>query len=226
MPPMVTEILFSRKLLQKNKTWTIQHIPSKRVFDLLFSISILFLLAPAFLSVALAIRISSGRNAIYVQTRVGRGGKVFKCYKFRTMHSDAQRKLPGLLSQNPTLRDEWETHQKLRDDPRIFPVGKWLRRYSIDELPQFWNVVKGDLSVVGPRPYMVYQKRQMGTSASIILSVRPGITGLWQTSGRNKTTFAERIALDTAYVTRRTLWLDLKLILKTIPKVFFPTDAY
>ena len=223
---MESEILGSRKRLRKNKTWKIKRIPSKRVFDLLFSISVLFLLAPAFLSIALAIRISSGRNAIYVQTRVGRGGRVFKCYKFRTMYPDAQSRLSDILSKNPSLRDEWEKHQKLREDPRVFPIGKWLRRYSLDELPQFWNVVKGNLSVVGPRPYMVYQKRQMGCLASTILSVRPGITGLWQTSGRNRTTFAERIALDAAYVSQLSLGLDLKLILKTIPKVFFPTDAY
>ena len=226
MPPMESDVLFSQRIAQQDATWTIKRIPSKRIIDLIFSFFVLFLLAPAFLGIALAIRSSSGGKAIYVQTRLGRGGRVFKCYKFRTMYPDAQRRLPDLLSQNPGLRHEWKTHQKLRDDPRIFPIGKWLRRSSLDELPQFWNVIKGDLSVVGPRPYMVYQKRQLGFLASTILSVRPGITGLWQTSGRNSTTFEERIALDAAYVGRRSLWLDIKLILKTIPKVLFPTDAY
>ncbi len=223
---MESEVLPFQRVSHKHAIWKIRRTPSKRMFDLLFSISVLFLLAPAFVGIALAIRFSSGGKAIYMQTRVGRGGKVFKCYKFRTMYPDAQRSLPDLLSQNPRLKDEWKMHQKLRDDPRIFPIGKWLRRTSLDELPQFWNVLRGDLSVVGPRPYMVYQKRQMGFLASTILSVRPGITGLWQTSGRNRTTFEERIALDAAYVGRRSLWLDLKLILKTIPKVLFPTDAY
>jgi undecaprenyl-phosphate galactose phosphotransferase len=206
--------------------WCNQNVPFKRAFDVLFSLSILVLLAPLFAGIAIAIRLSSKGKIFYVQTRLGRSGKVFKCYKFRTMYPDAQRRLPKLLARHPHLKQEWSINQKLHDDPRIFPLGRWLRRSSLDELPQFWNVMKGDLSVVGPRPYMVNQRQQMGFLASTILSIRPGITGLWQTSGRNKTTFEERIALDAAYVKRRSLWLDIKLILKTIPKLFCFTDAY
>lgn len=222
---MESEILPFQRVAGRAAVWKIESIPSKRMFDVLFSLGVLIMLAPLFACIALAIWLSSGGSAIYVQKRVGRGGRVFKCYKFRTMYLDADRRLPELLSQNPRLRHEWTTHQKLQDDPRVFPVGRWLRRTSLDELPQFWNVVKGDLSVVGPRPYMVYQKRQMGSLAPIILSLRPGVTGLWQTSGRSRTTFTQRIALDAAYVGRRTFWLDLKLILKTIPQVFFSIDA-
>lgn len=222
---MESEILSFQGISQRKAVRKIEHLPSKRIFDVMFSLVILLLFSPVFAAIALAIRLSTGEGAMYVQLRLGRGGRVFKCYKFRTMYHDADRRLPELLEQNPHLRQEWATHQKLQDDPRVFPVGKWLRRTSLDELPQFWNVMKGDLSVVGPRPYMVYQKRQMGAHASTILSVRPGITGLWQTSGRSRTSFAQRIALDAAYVARRSFWLDLKLILKTIPQVFFSTDA-
>lgn len=221
---MESGVLPFQRLAQRTAIGKIQHIPSKRVFDVVFSLGALLVLAPVFAGIILGIWLSSGKGALYVQTRLGRGGKPFKCYKFRTMHLDAQRHLSQLL-QNPRLRQEWETHQKLQDDPRVFPIGKWLRRTSLDELPQFWNVVKGDLSVVGPRPYMIYQKRHMGPAARTILSVRPGITGLWQTSGRSKTTFEQRIALDAAYVIRRSFWLDLKLIIKTIPQIFFPSNA-
>lgn len=204
----------------------IRHIPTKRLFDIAFSACILLILAPLFFVIALAIRLGSGEPAIYAQPRIGRGGKVFHCYKFRTMHSGAEERLQAILQQDPLLRREWSEKQKLKEDPRIFLIGKWLRRTSLDELPQFWNVVKGDLSVVGPRPYMVAQGSKLGPLAPKILSIRPGITGLWQTSGRSRTTFQERVALDAAYVERRSFYYDLTLVLKTVPQVIFPTDAY
>jgi exopolysaccharide production protein ExoY len=206
--------------------WHIHHSASKRLFDLCFSIALLILLSPLLLGIALAIRFSSGGGAIYVQPRLGRGGRVFKCYKFRTMYCDADKRLHEILAKNALLRNEWAKNQKLKNDPRIFSLGKWLRRTSLDELPQFWNVVKGDLSIVGPRPYMVSQKRELGSFAAKILSVRPGITGVWQTSGRSHTTFQERISLDAKYIEKRSFYYDLILILKTIPKIVFPKDAY
>jgi exopolysaccharide production protein ExoY len=196
------------------------------VFDLSFSLLLLCLLAPLFLGIAMMIRFSSKGKAIYVQPRLGRGGKVFKCYKFRTMHLDADRRLRELLSLNPYLQQEWAKNQKLKNDPRIFALGKLLRRTSLDELPQFWNVLRGELSIVGPRPYMLTQKKYLGLLAPKILSVRPGITGLWQISGRNRRTFQERIFLDAAYIDRRSFAYDFLLILKTIPQVLFPKDAY
>jgi exopolysaccharide production protein ExoY len=206
--------------------WKVGKIPSKRVFDVLFSLGILVIFSPLFVSIALAVKLTSAGGAMYVQHRLGKGGKIFKCYKFRTMYCNAEKYLPMLLARHPHLDHEWARYQKLHDDPRISPIGKWLRRTSLDELPQFWNVLRGDLSVVGPRPYMVCQRRQIGSRASFILSVRPGITGLWQTSGRNKTTFTKRLELDAVYVRQRTFWFDMKLILKTIPRVLFCTDAY
>lgn len=197
----------------------------KRAFDLVFSIALLLALSPLILAITVLIHLSSKGNAIYVQPRIGKDGKVFRCYKFRTMHLDADKKLKALLAENPLLALEWARNQKLKNDPRIFALGKWLRRTSLDELPQFWNVVRGDLSVVGPRPYMVYQKKELGSLGSKILSVRPGITGLWQISGRSQTSFKRRIELDAAYIDKSGFFFDLLLICKTIPKMIVPKDA-
>jgi undecaprenyl-phosphate galactose phosphotransferase len=142
------------------------------------------------------------------------------------MYVDADKRLKDILTKNPHLKAEWLINQKLKNDPRIFTLGKWLRRTSLDELPQFWNVLKGDLSIVGPRPYMISQKKELGTLAPKILSLRPGITGLWQTSGRSHTIFQERISLDAEYVDKNSFYYDIILILKTIPKIIFFKDAY
>ncbi len=198
----------------------------KRQLDIIFSLLVLLLLAPLFLLIALIIALSSRGKVIYTQPRLGKKGKIFRCYKFRTMYMDADDRLEHLLRLHPSLKLEWEEKQKLRNDPRIFPMGHLLRKTSLDELPQFFNVLKGDLSVVGPRPYMVFQEKLLGKKRDTILSIRPGITGLWQTSGRSGTTFQKRIKLDAAYVKKRGFWLDLRLIFKTIPVVLFPKDAF
>ena len=196
------------------------------MFDLSFSFLVLVFLFPLFFLIGLLIFLSSPGKVIFSQERIGKQGKLFKCYKFRTMHPNAEEKLEEILNNNFSLKAEWNQKQKLQDDPRVFLLGKWLRKSSLDELPQFWNVIKGDLSVVGPRPYIVSQASELGTFAHKILSMRPGITGLWQTSGRNRTTFKERIELDARYVELRSFKLDLYLILKTIPLLFFSKDAY
>lgn len=197
----------------------------KRVFDLTFSLTILSLLLPLFLLIAIGILLSSPGPVIYTQIRLGRGGKPFKCFKFRTMHADADRNLKDILTKNHILQTEWNVHQKLKRDPRTFGFGRFLRRASFDELPQFWNVVKGDLSIVGPRPYMISQRKELGKYANKILSLRPGLTGLWQTSGRSNTTFRKRVTLDAQYVDECSFWYDLKLIAKTIPEILFPKNA-
>lgn len=197
----------------------------KRLFDMAFSLGVLILLAPLYLVIALLIKFFSPGNAIFAQDRLGVRGKVFKCYKFRTMHIDAEKHLKALLNANPLLKKEWEEKQKLKNDPRIFPFGKFLRKTSLDELPQFWNVLKGDLSVVGPRPYIIDQKAELGSYAYKILSIRPGITGIWQTSGRSRTTFQQRIELDASYVDKKSFWFDLYLIIKTIPSMIFTKNA-
>ncbi len=206
--------------------WKIHQSLTKRFFDFVFSLAIVLLISPLYVVIGAAIRLSSPGKIIYSQQRLGQRGKVFNCYKFRTMYSDSDRRLSEILSKDPKLRAEWERTQKLRNDPRVFPFGRYLRKMSLDELPQFWNVLKGDLSVVGPRPYMVSQWKKIAPFANQILKIRPGITGLWQTSGRSSTTFYERIILDREYVSRHSFWFDCQLILKTISQLLFPKDAF
>jgi len=205
----------------------VRHLPIKRTFDLIFSLSALFLGAPVFLLIALAIRLSSKGAIIYAHERVGRGGKLFPCYKFRTMYTDADERLKELLVSNTELRDEWATTFKLKNDPRITPIGNFLRKTSLDEIPQFWNVLKGHLSVVGPRPVIQDEIRLFfGQNAHKILSIRPGLTGLWQTSGRNDTTYEERILLDEEYIDKQNFLLDIKLVAKTLPVMLSRKGAY
>ena len=205
----------------------IKHIPAKRAFDIFFSLLALILCSPFYLLIALAIRLTSRGKAFYSHERVGRGGKLFRCYKFRTMYQDAEKRLSNILANNPQLKKEWEETYKLKKDPRITPLGSFLRKTSIDELPQFWNVLKGDLSIVGPRPVVAAELSQhFGVKAAKILSIRPGITGIWQTSGRNDTCYTTRVKLDEKYVDNRNIMLDLKLIVKTIPKMISSKGAY
>lgn len=207
--------------------WNITHLPLKRIFDILFSVSALLLISPIFLLIAIAIRSSSKGNVIYHQIRVGRGGVPFRCYKFRTMYPNADSILQAILANDPEKQKEWESAHKLKNDPRITPIGAFLRKTSLDELPQFWNVLKGDLSVVGPRP-VVHEEivKHFGTKAQKIFSIRPGITGLWQISGRSDTTYSQRIVLDEYYVEHRSFLGDLKILALTIPSMFYKKGAY
>lgn len=205
----------------------IKHKPLKRTFDIIFSLCVLSFGFPIFLLIALCVKLSSRGPIFYAHERIGRGGQPFACYKFRSMYKDADKRLEELLNLEPTLRKEWETTYKLKNDPRITPIGAFLRKTSFDELPQFWNVLKGDLSVVGPRPVIQQEiEKYFGTKASIILSIRPGLTGIWQVSGRSDTAYSHRIQLDEMYVDRQSLLLDLKLIVKTIPAMIFSKGAY
>lgn len=205
----------------------IRHIPIKRLFDIGFSLGAMLFFAPTYLGVALAIKLSSPGPVIYSQWRVGRGGRLFRCYKFRSMVIDADQRLQDLLNKDPVKRAEWESLHKLKDDPRITRVGQFIRRYSLDELPQFWNVLRGDLSVVGPRALVSHEVRHfLGKRAAKILSVRPGLTGIWQTSGRSNLNYERRINLDERYVDRRNLWMDLRLIARTIPAMINAKGAY
>ncbi len=199
----------------------------KRLFDIIFSITILIVGFPVYLIVAGAVMLTSPGPIFYGSCRIGRDGKPFKCWKFRTMFQDADARLKQMLETDPELKKEWETFWKLQNDPRITEVGQFLRRTSLDELPQFWNVLKGDLSVVGPRPVTADEiEKYYGEKAEKILSLRPGITGLWQTSGRSLITFEERVSLEEAYVESQSFFYDLKLILKTIPSVFTSKGAF
>lgn len=208
-------------------SYQIKHLPIKRGFDLLFSASVLILGFPIYLIISLGILACSFGPIFYIQDRVGRGGKIIRCYKFRTMCTNADERLQNILKENKKLAQEYNTYRKLKDDPRIFSFGRFLRKTSLDELPQFWNVLKGDLSVVGPRPAMACEVQKFyKDKTNKILSIRPGITGIWQTSGRNHLSFSDRVKLDAQYVENQSFLNDLKLIGKTIPLFFFSKGAY
>jgi exopolysaccharide production protein ExoY len=205
----------------------IQHDVVKRIFDFLFSVTVLSLLLPFLALIAAAIKIKSPGPILFSHTRIGRGGRPFQCLKFRSMYIDAEERLEKLLASDAALRNEWDRTHKLKNDPRILPFGEFLRKTSLDELPQFWNVIKGDLSVVGPRPVVQKEVSQhFGAKAAKILSIRPGITGLWQTSGRSSLSYPERVALEATYVERRSFLLDLQLVLRTVPAMLSARGAY
>ncbi|MGB7396961.1 MAG: sugar transferase [Candidatus Macondimonas sp.] len=197
----------------------------KRLMDVTGAVSFLIVFAPLIALIALLVRLS-GPDIIFAHTRVGRNGRLFPCYKFRTMVPDAQAVLARLLVEQPALRAEWERDFKLKDDPRITRIGHFLRKYSLDELPQFWNVVRGDMSLVGPRPVVPDELHRYGTRAPVYLAVRPGVTGLWQVGGRNDVDYAERIDMDSTYVAKQCLLLDLSILFKTVAVVFQRRGAY
>jgi undecaprenyl-phosphate galactose phosphotransferase len=198
---------------------------TKRTLDLLASVLLLVLALPVLAVIALVIRCTSRGPAFLMQERLGRGGRRFKCLKFRTMFVDADERLETLL-QDPTLRQEWETYRKLRQDPRVTGFGKFLRSTSLDELPQLLNVVLGDMSLVGPRPYLPREHQAMGEEAETILTTWPGITGLGQVSGRREISFSGRVWLESWYVRNWSVWLDLTILLRTFPAVLRRRGAH
>lgn len=187
----------------------------KRAADIVAAGAALLVLSPLFLVIAAAIR-KDGGPALFVQPRAGAGGAPFGCYKFRTMAVDAEARLEAILAADPDKRAQWDAYQKLNDDPRITAIGRLLRRTSVDELPQLINVLKGEMSLVGPRPMMMDQTGLYGASLDAYVRMRPGITGLWQVNGRNATTFAERARLDDWYARNWSLWRDLVIVLRTV----------
>jgi exopolysaccharide production protein ExoY len=188
---------------------------AKRTLDIIGAGLGLVLLSPFFLIVALMVR-ADGGPAFFAHQRVGRGGKLFGCLKFRSMVIDSQTRLEALLANNPAARAEWEATRKLKNDPRITRIGRFLRSTSLDELPQLVNVLRGEMSLVGPRPVQEAEiDRYYGASAAHYMAVRPGITGLWQVSGRSETSYESRVALDVAYVSRPSMLADLSILLRT-----------
>jgi len=191
----------------------------KRVFDVISATLVLVLVAPLLIAIAIAIRLQDGERAIYAQTRYGLNGRAFQCLKLRSMVPNAAEKLQELLDSDPDAKREWELTQKLTNDPRITPLGKFIRATSIDELPQLINIIRGDMSVVGPRPIQFSEFSKYGDTLAHYCSVRPGLTGLWQVSGRSNLGYCERVELDKRYVQTRTFWGDLVIIFKTVPAV-------
>jgi undecaprenyl-phosphate galactose phosphotransferase len=198
----------------------------KRVMDIILSFLGLLCLTPFLLLFALMIKLESPGRVFYRQLRMGKNGLRFNLLKFRTMYQNSAALLKEELEHDPALKQEWERYQKLKDDPRITCVGKFLRRFSLDELPQLWNVLKGEMSLVGPRPMMVDQVEMYGETIRDFFRVKPGMTGLWQVSGRNQTTFARRAELDLEYIQRWSVWLDIYIMLKTVKIVIWREGAY
>ncbi|MDB5879671.1 MAG: UDP-phosphate galactose phosphotransferase [Variovorax sp.] len=187
----------------------------KRSLDIVGALAFFALFAPLLLAIALGVGLSSGWPVHFRQTRMGRDGRRFHFYKFRSMVPDAERVLKELLDRDPDARAEWNAFQHLKNDPRITRIGRYLRKSSFDEFPQFWNVLVGDMSLVGPRPCLERQASMFGDAWGHYCAVRPGISGLWQVSGRNRLTFAQRVELDVDYVEIWSIWLDLSILLRT-----------
>jgi len=197
---------------------------SKRLFDIVFSLAVLIFFSPVYLLLALLIAVSSSGPIFYVQERVGKNYKRFECIKFRTMVVNADELLMEMIETSPQLRQEFEDNFKLKYDPRITWIGHFLRVTSLDEFPQFWNVLMGDMSVVGPRPLVVEELPRYGSHIDRVLTIRPGITGLWQVSGRNDIPYPQRVRMDLYYANARNFWMDLWIVVKTIGVVVFPKN--
>jgi len=194
--------------------------------DLIGALVAFGLLSPIFIITALLIKLSSPGRIIYRQLRIGRGGKPFFMYKFRSMYPFAGESLNDVIHGDPMHRASWEQYHKLLDDPRLTPIGGFMRRLSIDELPQLWNVIRGEMSLVGPRPFLPEQLPDYGKAFSYYVQVRPGMTGLWQINGRNLTSFMDRAEWDRYYVRHWSLLLDMYILVRTIGTVLRGTGAY
>ena len=194
-------------------------IDSSRVIDVIVSLSLLAFTAPLMLLVAVMIRAQDGGPVLFEHARIGHRGRRFRCLKFRSMAIDAEARLLTLLAENPQIRREWEIDHKLREDPRVTRLGRFLRKSSLDELPQLWNILRGDMSLVGPRPITAAEVFRYGRYLNHYCRVRPGLTGLWQVSGRDAVPYARRVAMDVHYARSRSLGGDLMIMLRTVPAV-------
>ena len=198
----------------------------KRLMDLFLAVPVMIFLSPLMLALAILVKLGDPGAAIFVQVRCGRNGETFKCYKFRTMRLDADARLKHLLETDAEARAEWDKYQKLRVDPRVTYMGKFLRKSSLDELPQLFNILRGEMSVIGPRPITSGEIFRYGSNFRYYSAVRPGVLGQWQVSGRNALTYDERVAMDVDYVRSWSLWNDAKILVKAIPVVFGGGGAY
>ncbi len=230
MTDVEAQSLFSEEILMlhmKNNLALRRNRIYKRLFDLTLTIIGGIAISPILLVLALCIKFDSKGSVFYNADRIGRNGKTFKCYKFRSMYINGDEILQEYLAKNPAAAAEWKEYAKLRDyDPRVTKAGTWMRKYSLDELPQILNVLLGDMSLVGPRPYLPREKEDIGKSLSTITMSLPGITGYWQVSGRNDVSFQERVDMDTWYVRNWSVWLDIMYLAKTFTAVLFGKGAY
>lgn len=223
------ESIFNEKLLilrLKNNLARTLNRYIKTVLDYLLTIAGILVIWPLLLFIAIWIYLDSPGKIIFKHMRVGKGGKLFSCYKFRSMYINAQEKLNEMLAKDPAIREEWERDFKLKNDPRITKSGAFLRKTSLDELPQIFNVLRGEMSLVGPRPIVEEELTRYGEFVQDYLMVKPGITGMWQVNGRSDTTYEERVQMDVWYVRNWSVWLDVMLLWRTIKAVFTGKGAY
>lgn len=202
------------------------HLAAKRALDLVLAATAGIVFAPLLVLIALCVRLTSKGPVLYHQQRIGRHGKRFRAYKFRTMLVNAEEALEKHLEEHPDLRAEWVVNHKLRNDPRVTPIGRFLRRTSFDELPQLWNIFKGEMSLVGPRPIVDAEIVRYGESFHLYTSVSSGLTGLWQVSGRSDTSYEDRVALDEYYVRNWSIWLDVYILCRTVNTLLSRKGAY
>jgi lipopolysaccharide/colanic/teichoic acid biosynthesis glycosyltransferase len=227
IPGLIKKGLSSRFNLNKPKGLALialDGVFAKRLFDIVFSLLVLVFFSPIYLILAALVAISSPGPIFYFQQRVGKDFKPFYCIKFRTMVNDADEKLEAMIANSPELQEEFNNNFKLKQDPRITNIGKFLRLTSLDEFPQFWNVLMGDMSVVGPRPLVPEELSKYGHRINTVLKIKPGITGLWQVSGRNDIPYPRRIQIDVYYATSHNSLLDLWIVIKTLGVILFPKN--
>jgi lipopolysaccharide/colanic/teichoic acid biosynthesis glycosyltransferase len=205
---------------------TERNLDLARALDILIALTALWFFAPLMLVLAFAIKAQDGGPVTFGHSRIGRDGRTFKCLKFRSMVVDAETRLQNLLAADAMARAEWEVDHKLRRDPRVTRLGYMLRKSSLDELPQLINVLRGEMSIVGPRPIVAAEIARYGRSFRYYKAVKPGITGLWQTSGRSNVSYRRRVAMDVLYAKRRSAGLYLHILLKTIPAVLLSEGSY
>lgn len=214
-----TTVCINRTVNVNMKARSISKI-MKRIIDILAGIIGMIILIPLMLIIKIANIFTKDNSSIFfVQNRIGKDGKIFKMYKFRTMIVGAEEELEKLLMENEEIRNEYELNKKIKDDPRVTKIGKFLRKTSLDEFPQFINILKGEMSLVGPRPYLKREKKDIGQDYYKIIEMTPGLTGLWQVSGRSNITFEERVKLDLEYYKKNSFFGDIKILLKTITAV-------
>jgi len=207
-----------------------QHVNRKdtlsRIMDLVLVTFAFPMIAPLMLAIALLIKIDSKGKVFFSHTRIGKGHSKIKVLKFRTMVANADEELKRFFKKHPEFKAEWEATQKLRHDPRVTRVGRVLRMLSLDELPQFINILKGEMSLVGPRPIVDDEIVKYGDCFEYYIQVRPGLTGLWQVSGRNNTTYEKRVELDEYYVRNWSIWMDIQILFRTVGVVLLRKGAY
>lgn len=219
---LVKDIRLDREVSSESGNMLGQYIESAypgRLIDVCVAAAILVAVLPLFIILCFAIWFHDGGAPIFAHRRIGRGGKLFPCLKLRTMVVDAEQRLNDLLRSDPSAAFEWQVYQKLRQDPRITPLGAFLRKTSLDELPQLINVLAGQMSLVGPRPIVMAEAQRYGRYFKFYCAVRPGITGLWQVSGRNDVSYRRRVAIDTVYARSRSVSMDVAILFRTVPAV-------